>query len=136
MNRTVDRLIIVAYLLAVTSDAFAQATVSGAAAITNIPRAGVNIGASSYWSSQAQANYFSNPGFERPQFAQVIPVATATSTSFTSATNVYSPEPTDFWNGTNNCSVRVGTCTDGLNNYCWNNTATTVALGGCTNGGP
>jgi hypothetical protein len=135
MNRTVDRLIVIALLLAVTSDAFAQATVSGAAAITNIPRAGVNIGVSSYWSSQSQANYFANPGFERPQFAQVIPVASATSTSFTSATNVYSPEPTDFWNGTNNCSVRVGTCSDGSNNYCWNNTANTVALGGCTNGG-
>lgn len=124
-----------AFFLASASAAFAQATVSASAAITNIPRAGVNIGTSSYWSSQSQANFFANPGFEWPQFAQVIPVATATSKSFVSATNVDGKEPPNFWNGTNNCSVRVGTCSDGTNNYCWSNTATTVALGGCTNHG-
>ena len=134
-NRTIERLITAAFFLASASAAFAQATVSGTAAIANIPRAGVNIGASNYWSSQSQANFFANPGFELPQFAQVISVATATNRSFTAVNRVNSPEPTNFWNGTNNCSVRVGTCSDGSNNYCWNNTATTVAQGGCTNGG-
>jgi hypothetical protein len=134
-SRTIERLIVLAFLLASGSVAFAQATVSSTAAIVNIPRAGVNINSSFYWSSQSQADYFANPGFEWPQFAQVIPVGTATSNSFTSVHTVYWEEPANFWNGTNNCSVRVGTCSDGSNNYCWNNTATTVALGGCTNGG-
>jgi hypothetical protein len=127
-------LVTLAFLVS-ASAAFAQATVSGTAAITNIPRAGVNIGASNYWSSQSQADFFGNPGFELPQFAQVISVASATSISFTAFNRVNSPEPSNFWNGTNNCSVRVGTCSDGSNNYCWNNTAATVAQGGCTNGG-
>ena len=134
-KRIIGALFALAFLLAPASAAFAQATVSGTAAITNIPRAGVNIGASNYWSSQSQADFFANPGFELPQFAQVISVATATSRSFTAFNRVNSPEPSNFWNGTNNCSVRVGTCSDGSNNYCWNNTATTVAQGGCTNGG-
>lgn len=133
--RTIERLIITAFLLASATSALAQATVSATAAITNITRAGVNIGAANYWSSQTQANYFQNPGFEWPQFAQVMPVATATSRSFTSFHKLPGDEPTNFWNGTNSCSVRVGTCSDGSNNYCWNNTATTVALGGCTKGG-
>lgn len=134
-KQIIGSLITLAFLLASASAAFAQVTVSGTSAITNIPRAGVNIGASSYWSSQSQANFFANPGFEWPQFAQVISVATATSRSFTATNKVNWPEPTNFWNGTNNCSVRVGTCSDGSNNYCWNNTATTVAQGGCKNGG-
>jgi hypothetical protein len=133
--RTIERLIFVAFFLASVSTAFAQVTVSEKAAIINIPRAGVDINSANFYSSQTQANYFANPGFEWPQFAQVIPVATATSGSFTSVTTLYGPEPANFWNGTDNCSVRVGTCSDGSNNYCWNNTATTVALGGCTSGG-
>ena len=133
-KRIIGALITLAFLVS-ASAAFAQATVSDTAAIANIPRAGVNIGASNYWSSQSQANFFSNPGFELPQFAQVISVASATSRSFIAFNRVNSPEPSNFWNGTNNCSVRVGTCSDGSNNYCWNNTATTVAQGGCTNGG-
>src|SRR5271170_6066135 len=131
----IGSLIGLAFLLVSASAAFAQATVSGTAAITNIPRAGVNIAASNYWSSQSQADFFGNPGFELPQFAQVISVASATSRSFTAFNRVNSPESSNFWNGTNNCSVRVGTCSDGSNNYCWNNTATTVAQGGCTDGG-
>src|SRR5271165_28310 len=134
-KRTIQQLVTVAFLLASASSAFAQATVSDVAAITSILRAGVNIGASGYSSAQTQANFFADPGFELPQFAQVIPVATATSRSFTSVNKVSSPEPTNFWNGTNNCSVRVGTCSDGSNNYCWNNTATAVEQGGCKNGG-
>ena len=81
-KRIIGALITLAFLVS-ASAAFAQATVSGTAAITNIPRAGVNIGASNYWSSQSQADFFGNPGFELPQFAQVISVATATSRSFT-----------------------------------------------------
>jgi hypothetical protein len=134
-NRTVARLIIVAFLLAFASDAFAQAKVSSTAAIIDIPRAGVDINSASYFSSQSQANYFSNPGFEWPQFAQVIPIATATNKSFTSVHTVYWKEPSNFWNGANNCSIRVGTCSDGSNNYCWSNTATTTELGGCARGG-
>src|SRR5277367_4472204 len=130
----IGSLVTLAFLVSASS-AFAQATVSDTAAITNIPRAGVDIGASNYWSSQSQADFFGNPGFELPQFAQVITVATATSRSFTAFNRVNSPEPINFWNGTNNCSVRVGTCSDGSNNYCWNNTAATVAQGGCENGG-
>jgi hypothetical protein len=134
-NGAVELLVVLGFLLASASTVLAQATVSSAAAIHNITRAGVNINSAAYWSAQSQANYFANPGFEWPQFAQVIPVASATDNSFTSVHTVYWEEPANFWNGTNNCSVRVGTCSDGSNNFCWNNNATTVEQGGCTKGG-
>ncbi|MGA2410162.1 MAG: hypothetical protein ABSG46_07215, partial [Candidatus Binataceae bacterium] len=110
---------------------------SATAAITSIPRAGVDLTEASYYSAQSQANYFQNPGFEWPQFAQAIGVASVPSTSSFTALNKIGAgaEPANFWTGANLCTVRVGTCSDNTNNYCWNNTATTVAGGGCTSGG-
>ena len=115
------RLTAIAFLLASASTAYAQATVSSTEAISNIPRAGVDVNVANYYSSQTQANYFSNPGFEWPQFAQAIGVASVSGSPINSFTAINKlgagAEPANFWTGTNICSVRVGTCSDGTNNY-------------------
>jgi hypothetical protein len=115
------RLTAIAFLLASASAAYAQATVSSTEAISNIPRAGVDVNVANYYSSQTQANYFSNPGFEWPQFAQAIGVASVSGSPINSFTAINKlgagAEPANFWTGTNICSVRVGTCSDGTNNY-------------------
>jgi hypothetical protein len=129
-------LVVLCMLLLVPCRVFAQATVSSTATVTNVPRAGMNLSNEFYWTSAIAANLFSDPGFEFPQFSIVIPVSsTSGSTQFLdniSSTN----DPSGFWNNAS-CSVRVGVCSDGSNNYCWNPTQNTggapgVANGGCT----
>jgi hypothetical protein len=116
----------------VPTRAAAQTIVSGTTSVASVPRAGVNLTPEAYWSPAVQQNIFANPGFELPQYAQAIGVQTANSTSFTGA-NTVSGEMNGSWNGAT-CSVRVGMCSDGTNNYCWNNT-TSASTGGCQSGG-
>jgi hypothetical protein len=113
------------------SRAFAQATVSSTASVTNVPRAGANLSNEVYYTAAISANLFQNPGFEFPQFGIAIPVSSASSTSFK---NRITPtgDPAGFWDNAA-CTVRVGTCSDGSNNFCWSNT-NSPSTGGCTSG--
>jgi hypothetical protein len=114
----------------VPSNVFA-ATVSSTASVMNVPRAGANMSNEAYYQSAISANLFQNPGFEFPQFGIAIPVSTATSTSFT---NSITPtgDSAGFWDKAA-CTVRVGVCSDGSNNFCWSNT-NSPSTGGCTSG--
>jgi hypothetical protein len=118
-------------LLLMPYSAFAQATVSGTASVTNVPRAGANLSNEAYYTAAISANLFQNPGFEFPQFGIAIPVSSASSTSFT---NSFTPtgDPAGFWDNAA-CTVRVGECSDGSNNFCWSNT-NSPSTGGCTSG--
>ena len=60
-------------------------------------------------------------------------VANPTATTFQSNDFGYTvwTDPTNTFTGTNICTVRVGVCSDGTNNYCSTNTGPT----GCSSGG-
>jgi hypothetical protein len=126
------RLAFLGSLLLAPCSVFAQATVSSTAAVMNVPRAGVNLSNESYYTSAIAANLFQNPGFEFPQFGIAIPVSSASSTKFTTSINP-TRDPAGFWDNAV-CSVRVGVCSDGSNNFCWSN-GTSASDGGCSNGG-
>jgi hypothetical protein len=118
--------------LALASSAFAQATISGTPAITSVPRAGVGITPETYYDSAVGSNILQNPGFELPVYGQVVTVAGATSSTIKSVSNT--GDSANAWAGAT-CNIRVGTCADGSNNYCWNtNSGATVAQGGCNSG--
>jgi hypothetical protein len=132
-NRIIGGLVVSACLLAYASAAFAQATISSTAAITNVPRAGVGVGAEEYYSSAIASNIFVDPGLEQPVYGQVVTVKSANGSTITSVQNT--GDATNAWAGAS-CTVRVGTCSDSSNNFCWNTTSgATVAEGGCTGGG-
>jgi hypothetical protein len=132
----VHGLAILCMVLLVPWRAFAHATVSSTASVTNINRAGANISGESYFSSQIAQNLFADPGFEFPVFGIAIPVTSTRGT--TEFLDNYHPtgDPTGFWSQTGNtCTVRVGTCSDGSNKYCWANTTTSGCSGVSCNGG-
>jgi len=113
---------------------FAQATVSTTASVMNVPRVGVNLTPEAYYFPAINSNMFSNPGFEMPAYGQDLAV-TGVNGAAQFYGNISSSDSSADWTGAT-CSVRVGTCSDGSNNYCWNTTpGATVAQGGCTGGG-
>jgi hypothetical protein len=116
----------------VAGRAFAQATVSNKASITNLPRAGLDLSPEAFYRPAINANIIANPGMELPQFGQTIYVARRTSSTFTSDKNT--GDRANSWVGTNNCSVRVGACSNGTNNFCWNSSGS-ASKGGCDGGG-
>ena len=99
----------------VAATAPAQITVSSTATISGVPRAGINLSTEAYYASAVTQNYFTNPGFELPQFGHVIQVSNVVGSTITDGNDPH--DPANFWNDAT-CSVRVGTCSGGGNNYC------------------
>ena len=109
------------------------ASVASVASQSLAPRAGVNLPADQYSSTYIQNNILGDPGWEVPQMGEVVNVANPTATTFQSNDFGYTvwTDPTNTFTGTNICTVRVGVCSDGTNNYCSTNTGPT----GCSSGG-
>src|SRR5215469_16231402 len=126
--------LIILVAIAWTCTAHAAGTVSTTASVTNMPREGVVLTPEAYYFPAENANFLANPGFEVGALGQDLAV-----TGVNGTTGIYgnqsSSDSSSIWTGAS-CSVRVGTCSDNSNNYCWNTTnGASVAQGGCTGGG-
>lgn len=133
-RRSLETVSAIAICLIYVSGASGQATVSSTASISSVSRAGINVDSSSYYDSQIKSNLLLDPGFEEPAFGYTMVVASGTSTTFTSEPDGGDTDAPNAWAGAT-CTIRVGVCSDGSNNYCWNPTAgATAAQGGCNSG--
>jgi len=124
-------LLVALLLLVAATKTWAQATISTTASVIDVPRSGVNISPETYYAEQVAANIFQNPGFEYEQYGQAIGVTGLQGSTAFYGNNTTS-DPSNSWNDAT-CSVRVGTCSDGSNDYCWNNSGSPTT-GGCAAG--
>ena len=125
-------LILLTFFFASIPTAFGAATVSGSVSVANAPRAGIDVSGEVYWGTAIASNIFANPGFEQPVFGQNITVKSGTASVITSEQD--SGDGSNAWAGAT-CTVRVGTCSDGSNNFCYSPTSgASVANGGCAGG--